>query len=144
MFEKVLYATDFSDEAVEALEYVRQLQNAGMKEVVILHVIDRRGLSDLSWYATKDVEGIQRELEKKAAAEIHHIEEDLKKRGIAVKVLIRRGGPYNEIMTVAEEEDVSIIVTGAHGTGNFEELFLGSVSYRVVRRVKRPILVVKK
>jgi len=144
MFEKVLYATDFSDEAVEALEYVKQLQNAGMKEVVILHVIDRRGLSDLAWYATKDVEGIQRDLEKKAASEVQHIEEDLKKKGLAVKVIIRQGGPYNEIMTVAEEEDVSLIVTGSRGTGNFEELFLGSVSYRVVRRVRKPVLVIKK
>ncbi|MBW2637672.1 MAG: universal stress protein, partial [Deltaproteobacteria bacterium] len=33
--------------------------------------------------------------------------------------------------------------TGSRGTGNIEELLLGSVSYKVVRKIKKPILVIK-
>ena len=43
MFKKILYPTDFSVEAGRALEFVKQLKNAGSEEVVMLHVIDRRG-----------------------------------------------------------------------------------------------------
>jgi nucleotide-binding universal stress UspA family protein len=143
MFEKILYPIDFSDESKKALEYVKQLKGAGGNEVVILHVIDRRGLSDLGRYATKDIPEIQKEMERKALKEIRPIENELKERGFKVKVRIEQGGPYNEIMRVAEDEDVSVIVTGSRGTGNFEELFLGSVSYKVVRKIKKPILVIK-
>ncbi len=143
MFEKILYPIDFSEEAKKALEYVKRLKDAGGNEVVLLHVIDRRGLSDLGRYATKDVAEIQRDMEKKAMREINPIEKELKERGFKVKVRIERGGPYNEILRVADEENVSLIVTGSRGTGNIEELLLGSVSYKVVRKIKKPILVVK-
>jgi nucleotide-binding universal stress UspA family protein len=143
MFEKILYPIDFSEEANKALDYVKQLKDAGGKEVVLLHVVDRRGLSNLGRYATKDVAEIQRDMEKKAMREIGPIENELKERGFKVTVRIEKGGPYNEILRIAEEEDVSLIVTGSRGTGNIEELLLGSVSYKVVRKIKKPILVIK-
>jgi nucleotide-binding universal stress UspA family protein len=143
MFEKILYPIDFSEEASKALDYVKQLKDAGGSEVILLHVIDRRGLSDLGRYATKDVAELQRDMEKKAMREISPIENELKERGFKVTVRIEQGGPYNEILRVAEEEDVSLIVTGSRGTGNIEELLLGSVSYKVVRKIKKPILVIK-
>ncbi|MBN2283014.1 MAG: universal stress protein [Deltaproteobacteria bacterium] len=143
MFKKILYATDFSNESMAALEYIKQLRSAGAEEVIILNVVDRRGLSDLSRYARKDLEGIQEDLEKKATAEMKPIEKDLKDHGFKVHLRVEKGGPFNEILRVAEEEDVSLIVTGSRGTGNFEELFLGSVSYKVVRKVRKPVLVIK-
>lgn len=58
MFEKILYPTDFSDEAMKALEFIKQLKGAGAREVIVLHVIDRRGLNDLARFAKKDLPGI--------------------------------------------------------------------------------------
>jgi nucleotide-binding universal stress UspA family protein len=42
MFEKILYPTDFSDVSKKALDYIKQLMQAGAKEVIVLHVMDER------------------------------------------------------------------------------------------------------
>jgi nucleotide-binding universal stress UspA family protein len=41
MYEKILYATDFSDMAKKTLHYVRGLRGSGAREVIILHVVDK-------------------------------------------------------------------------------------------------------
>jgi len=68
---------------------------------------------------------------------------ELKEVGLEVKLRIEKGGPYNEILKVADEENVSLIVIGSHGKGNIDKMLLGSVSYKLVKSVKRPILVIK-
>ncbi len=54
-----------------------------------------------------------------------------------------QGDPFKEIIRVAEEEDVSVIVIGSHGRTDIVEMLLGSVAEKVVRKAKRPVLVVK-
>lgn len=144
MYERILYPTDFSDEAVKSVDYIKELRGAGAKEVIILHVIDRRGLNDLARFAKKDFAGILVDMEQKARAEIRPVEEELKGVGLKVKVRVEQGGPCDKILQVADEEKVSIIIAGSHGKSNIDSMLLGSVSYKLVKRVNIPILVVKK
>jgi len=145
MFRKILYPTDFSVEAARALEFVKKLKNSGAEEVVLLHVIDRRGLTDLSRFATKDIAGIVTEQELKAKKEMGAIENDLKQNGFRVKIKIVKGDPFKEMLRVEDEEDVSVIVIGARGKAdNIPKMLLGSVSYNLVRKATKPVLVVKK
>ncbi len=144
MFEKILYATDFSEEARKALDYVKRLKEAGGREVILLHVIDRRGLDDLAKFSKKDVPEVLSDLEKKVTGEMLPLERELKELGYAVRKRIEKGGPCNEILRVADEEEVSMIVVGSHGKSNIDQMLLGTVSYKLVKRVKKPILVVKK
>lgn len=144
MFEKILYATDFSDEAREALDYVKRLRDAGGREVILLHVIDRRGLDDLAKFSKKDVPQVLTDLEKKMNGEMLPLERELEDLGYTVRKRIEKGGPCNEILRVADEEQVSVIVVGSHGKSNIDQMLLGTVSYKLVKKVKKPILVVKK
>ena len=54
MFKKILYPTDFSDVAKSALDFVKQLKDAGAQEVVVLHVIDKSSLDALAMYTSRD------------------------------------------------------------------------------------------
>lgn len=56
---------------------------------------------------------------------------------------IEVGIPLREILKV-EEEDVSVIAIGSHGKSNLQEMFLGSVSEKVARKCKKPILIIKR
>ncbi len=143
MFKKILYPTDFSDVAHRALDFVMRLKDAGAREVVILHVIDKGNFDAIARYATKDILEIERNLEEKAMAEITPIEERLKKKGFKVKVIISREIPFMEILRVEDREKVSAIVIGSHGMSNIAEIFLGSVSEKIIRRAKTPVLVVR-
>jgi len=43
-----------------------------------------------------------------------------------------------------EEKDVSVVVLGPHGKSNIKEMLLGSESEKVIRKSKKPVLVVKR
>ena len=87
---------------------------------------------------------LEREILAGADKEMKEMEKELKETGFKVKTLLQRGFPLREILKVEEEEDVSMIVIGSHGKSNLEEIFLGSVSEKVARKCKRPILIVKR
>jgi nucleotide-binding universal stress UspA family protein len=145
MFEKILYPTDFSDVAKKAFQYVKQLREADGKEVVILHVIDQSNLELLSTYSTiQDYLNIEKEIKEKASEEIEFLVNELKQIGFSVKTRIEKGLPFREVLRVAEEEKPSVIVVGSHGKSNLEEILIGSVSEKVVRKVRYPVLVVKR
>jgi nucleotide-binding universal stress UspA family protein len=77
-------------------------------------------------------------------AAMNPVADELEKAGLKVKTIIRTGVPVLEILKAEEAENVSIIVIGSHGKSNLEEMFMGSVSEKVSRKCKRPVLIVKR
>jgi nucleotide-binding universal stress UspA family protein len=144
MFKKILYPTDFSDASKKAIDYLVQLKDAGAKEIVILHVIDEKGIDAVYRYGAGSAVEIIGAIEKEARQEGEKIEKKLKQHGLEVKVRIETGVPLKEILKVEEEEKVSAIVIGSHGKTNLEEMVLGSVSEKVIRKSKNPVLVIKR
>jgi len=144
MFAKILYPTDFSDVSKKALAYLKRLKDAGAKEIVILHVIDERKIEAIALYGTGGSLVFIKKMEQEARKEVIAIEEELKKCGFEAKARIEAGIPLREILRVEEEEKVSLIIIGSHGKTNIREMFLGSVSEKVIRRAKNPVLVIKR
>jgi len=143
MFDKILYPTDFSDEALKAMDFVVSLKDAGAKEVVALHVIEKGGFDAIARYAIKDIVEIEKNMKRRAMKEMRPIEDALEKKGFKVKVIIVTAVPYMGILDIEKKEKVSAIVMGSRGKTNITEILLGSVSEKVVRRAKVPVLVVR-
>jgi len=129
---------------MKALSYVKQLKDAGAKEVTVLHVIDERSLVGTVHDVFIDFMAIENELRKIADEECNKIVAQLREKGLNAKFKIEKGIPFLEILKVAREEDVSLTVIGSHGKSNVEEMLLGSVSEAVIRKAVRPVLVVKR
>ena len=153
MFRKILYPTDFSQHAARALEYARKLREAGSEEVVVLHVIDKavvEAYEEAFAWAGKDVEVKTRKLDErlmeKARVQMKDAVDELERSGFEVKMMVRIGTPWEEILKVAESEDVNLIVIGSHGCGRLGcelEKLIGSTVENVVRHAKKPVLVVR-
>ena len=150
MFTKILFPTDFSKCADKVIPHFKTLKDAGAKEVVILHVIDNRHKDwreSLYWIteAAKQeleidfVQSIKDETQKKLDSIKGEIDKDLK-----VKILIEHGNPFRTIIDVANKEKVTVIVMASHGASDLEEMLLGSVTDKVVRKSKQPCLVIKR
>jgi len=144
MFNKILYPTDFSDVSKKAIDYIKQLKKCGSETVIVLHVFDQRGMQAIEQYASWDSVEIEQRIMDGSRQELKVVEDELKKSGFKVKTIIQRGVPLLEILKAEEEEDISVIVIGSHGKSNIEEMFLGSVSEKVIRRSKSPVLVIKR
>ena len=143
MFRKILYPTDFSDRSKKATAYMKQLKDAGTEEVVLLHVVDTRKLHIPEVYAMLDLSVLGDKQASDAATEAGHIAGILNDLGIRTKIRIEKGVPFKEILKVESEEDVSLFIIGSHGSSNVEEMLLGSVSEKVIRKAKGPVLVVR-
>ena len=144
MFKKILLPTDFSDASKKALGYIKQLKQAGLKEVIVLHVIDEREIDAIFQHSAVRFEDIVRSIRADAKKQMDAVERELKGNGFTVEAKIERGIPFQIILRVEQEEDVSAIVIGSHGKSNIKEMLLGSVSEAVIRRSKKPVLVVKR
>ncbi len=147
MFRKILYPTDFSDVSKNALSFLKQLQNSGAEEIFVLHVIDKRDLqfSYLYFIDESSADGnVEQKLKNEAERELKEIEGKLKDWGFNVSSMVKFGIPIKEILTAEQKENISIIVIGSHGKSDLEEMLLGSVSETIIRKCKKPVLVVKR
>jgi len=143
MFKKILYPTDFPDVSKKAIDYIKQLRESGSETVIVLHVINQRGMQAIEQYASGTLIEIKQRIMDDAKQQIEVIEDELKKSGFEVKSMIKTGIPMREILK-AEEENVSVIVIGSHEKSYLEEIFLGFVSEKVSRKCKSPVLIVKR
>ncbi len=57
---------------------------------------------------------------------------------------LRMGKPAAEIVALAEELGVGLVVVGSRGLGGVRRALMGSVSDSVVRHAHCPVLVVRK
>ena len=144
MFKKILYPTDFSDVSKKAIDYIKQLRESGSDKIIVLHVFDQRNMQAIEQYASWNSLEIEKKIMDDSEQGLKVIEGEFKKSGFKVKTIIKRGIPLQEILKAEEEEDISVIVIGSHGKSNLEEMFLGSVSEKVARRCKSPVLIIKR
>ena len=70
-----------------------------------------------------------------------NVEKTAKAAGLEAESIVLKGDPAERIVNFAEEQGVDMIVVGSHGIGGFERLVIGSVSEKVVRHAKIPVLV---
>jgi nucleotide-binding universal stress UspA family protein len=150
VFEKILYPTDFSNDSKKAVAYIKHLKKAGTREVIVLHVIDQKAINAIALIASAGVaKGADfgsrlKQLEKDQEEKIEPIVNEMRQYGFNVKVKLLKGSPLKEILKVEEEEDPSVIVIGSHRMSNIEEILIGSVSEKVIRWCKKPVLVIKR
>jgi nucleotide-binding universal stress UspA family protein len=114
---------------------------------VILHVIGEREIKHIAHLPDLNVsiEELEKRKEEYAKEEMKAIETELKNRGFNVKTRIDKRVPFRDILQGEEEEkDVSVVVLGSHGKSNIKEMLLSSESEKVIRKSKKPVLVVKR
>lgn len=139
MFARVLFPTDFSVYANTVFACLPQLMGAGLREVVLLYVI-REG--DVPWPETVNRESLER-VRWSAEEQLHMARMALEGQGLFVQTRISYGNPVEQILRVADEERVSMIVMGAQGITAAQELLVGSTAYEVMRRASAPVLLEK-
>lgn len=141
--KKILWVTDFSDEAQDAFQYAKAFADAFKAEILALHVVP-----DFSptLYDTASV--IRGELEKrvdfiKKKAE-ERLEKTKKSKKTSFKTIVKAGNASKIIIKTSEEENVDLIVMGRKGISAIEKIFIGSVANQILRNSSVPILLTQK
>jgi nucleotide-binding universal stress UspA family protein len=149
MFERILIATDGSKHSERAAEAGIEMAKLYGSAVTALFVVDigkeYAPLGDLISKVADDlIAGIRGNLQKQGDEATKSVEDMAKKAGIVVTRKITEGYPAEDIIRIAEEGDMNLIVMGGIGATGLERFLLGSVADKVVRSSKIPVLVVRK
>lgn len=139
MFAKALFPTDFSAYANAVLACLPDLRAAGLRIVVLLGTIRE---SDVPLPETINRDSLER-VRWSVEEQLHIARLALEGKGLYVVERIEYGSPPAQIVRVAEEERVDLIVMGAQGKTAAQELLLGSVAHEVMRRATVPVLLQK-
>jgi nucleotide-binding universal stress UspA family protein len=132
----VLYATDFSDNAERAFQYVEQFARSGCKKMTLMHVQDVSRIRPHLEHKLQEFNAIDRSRLERMAARLSDL-------GVQeIELEIPYGSPAQEIVDYVERSCPSIVVMGAHGRGFISDIFTGSVSHNVVRLSQSPVLLI--
>ena len=74
---------------------------------------------------------------------LQHLKASASRHEIRLESLLLEGRPFEQIVQVAQDEKVDLIVLGSHGRSGLARLLMGSVVERVIGTVKCPVLVTK-
>lgn len=139
MYKRILLAVDGSEHALRATDEaikIASLSN-GCKIDVVLVAEFSKAKREVIHAAGKE------ELEMARRQKISPVTENLKQNEIAFTVEILHGEPGPTIVEYANKNDFDLLVIGSRGLNVFQEMVLGSVSHKVVKRANCPVMVVK-
>jgi len=153
--QRILYATDLSPNSTHAMRYANKIASQNKARMTILHVVEAPSPTT---YALLSSILEHDEMKARRAEQIAYHIEQIRKRlnqlcerecrydpevvARVDKIEVREGFPAEEILKEARDGGCDLIVMGTHGKGALENTFVGSVARRVLRRTRRPVLVV--
>jgi len=139
---EILVPVDFSPCSVNALRVA--IGMAGPDgDLTLLHAIDDQFVSDAVSAALGTAEEIRSRLREQAEANFTNILEGLETEQVNIERMIVVGAPFLEILKIARDLDLPMIVMGVKGRSTPpEEILFGSTAEKVLRGSRVPVLVV--
>ena len=151
----ILYATDLSPNSVYALRYAMTSAIKHDADIIILHVFEKVDPASNAWldpylyeerhqkiyneHITETKALIKKRLKTIRENELKNNPE-FEDRTITIEIC--EGFPAEEILSKAEELNCDAIIMGTHSKGIIANTFLGSTAKRVLRRTRKPVLII--
>ena len=151
--QKILIAVDDTKGSFGVLEIFKN-QVRPPEEVVLVHVQrilgrslmgDMLGDAEMATLkeAVKETE-FQEELDRKAEKVLSYYKKELENGGLfKIKTVVRAGNVTEEILKVADEEQVDLMIMGCNGKSGLDRLVSGCVTKYVERQTNVPVMVAK-
>ncbi|MDO8435031.1 MAG: universal stress protein [Candidatus Binatus sp.] len=139
LFSRILCPIDFDRDSMEALELASQLARQSSATVCLLTVIaaptEATELPPVPLDPNPLFEAVCRHRLEALAQE--------KLSGISHEIFVASGNAAPQILKLAADEGIDLIVMGTHGRKGVKHFILGSVAERVVRESPVPVLTIR-
>ena len=140
IFSRILVPVDFHPGSSHALDIAIDLARTFEAKVTLLHVVSLPALYTLGY-----AEGLSwpvNELDAAAKRELDTVRRQAEKKYPNVDTIVVSGDPREQIVEVAREASIDLIVMATNARRGLARAFLGSVAERVVRTAPVPVLTV--
>lgn len=136
--QKILIAVDDSPVAEKVCKNGFEIARQMGAEIALVSIADTNYLLTQGGVSPKEVaDEVKASLEKNQKTLLDKIFKDAQ-----VRPFVEEGTPYISILRIAEEWGAGMLVIGTHGRTGLTHLLLGSVSEKIVRHSKVPVLVI--
>lgn len=138
MYKRVLFATDFDEVGVNAAHKAKKIADENGAELLLVHVVEpipAYAYPGFAGFAEVEV-SIREQAEKELNALANQLGVDEKHR------LLEFGSVKNEILRLAEEHKIDLIVAGSHGKHGLG-LLLGSTANSILHAAHCDMLIVQ-
>jgi nucleotide-binding universal stress UspA family protein len=150
MYEKILIPLDGSSVGEAALRNVEELATRmspeTKMEITLLKVVPYVTFNVLTLdpSAQMPINGNEYDqMEKESLDYLEKIAAPIRKRGIAVRTIVKVGSSAEEIIKTAKESGANMIAMSTHGFSGIKRWALGSVTDEVLKTSDIPILVIR-
>ena len=150
MFSKVLVPLDGSKVGEAALPVIAQLVDkvapGTQVEVYLISVITLLRHWVVVGEASAPVSYTEDELKiikNRIRDYLTRTGENLKSKGVSINLLVRSGNAAEEILKAAEENKADLIAMSTHGRSGLRKLAFGSITDKVLRGSRVPVLMVR-
>jgi len=140
MFERILIATDGSENSERAAKFGIELAKLAGGKLIAMYVADISRMAHLP--DDMLLFNIRELLIKEGNEAVEFIEKLAIEGGVTCDKVVAEGIPSDEILDYASAEGISIIVLGNVGRTGLDKFLLGSVAEKIVRNSKIPVLIV--
>ena len=151
--KRILFPTDFSEAANNALNIAIHLAKQVDAEIFVLHSLNSaQQYVDISLSTAGDLTmpGMQPEVvlaameeeKKRVSGKMDALIETLKGQKVKVSHQIVQQGLEHVLNEITESEKIDFIVMGTHGSSGLREAFIGTNAQKIVRIANIPVLTV--
>lgn len=144
--KRIMVALDLSDYSDNTFAHAMAFARALNTEMVILNVINSRGLDQLTKLEAEGFAVTRDKFLETAIAERTSVFEEkylAAAEDIATRLVFRVGLPYQEIVEAVKDEDIDLLVMGPKGHNAFTGGMLGTSAEKVFRRATCPVISVR-
>ncbi|EJR52986.1 universal stress protein [Bacillus toyonensis] len=140
MYKQIILACDGSEHALRAAEHAIHIAKFSEEaNVEIVYVVDNRTAKSDIIHGQTDFETISASRKDK----LKEIEGLLKEEKISYKFTILHGDPGDTLVQYVNTGDIDLVIAGSRGLNTLQEMMLGSVSHKIAKRVKCPVMIIK-
>jgi nucleotide-binding universal stress UspA family protein len=148
IFHRILCATDFSTCSQHATKYALSLAQESNAHLTVLNVLELQPgpPSDHGESSIGLPRGLREYVEAAEADRRRELASAVPENArtyCTIETRLAQGKPYREILRVAREEKIDLIVMGVRGRGAVDILFFGSTVQHVVRHASCPVLTLR-
>lgn len=139
MYNRILVAVDGSENSKRAAEHAVKIASVNSGATIeVLYVLDYdRAHPDASQKINENELRVDRE------HRLSPIKGIFEKSRVAYELVIKNGEPGATIVSFANRGGFDLVIIGSRGLNSFQEMVLGSVSHKVAKRTKAPVMIVK-
>jgi nucleotide-binding universal stress UspA family protein len=145
-FKRILVPLDGSPLAEKSLPAALALAQKFGSQIILLRVLDIPVPTSPTLHPEVTI-GWVREARQHAHQEaesyLEAVQGELDRQEVKTRILLRDTAPAEDILDVADAEDIDLIIMSSHGRGGLARWTFGSVAEKVARHSPCPVMLIR-